>query len=165
MIKAIGICAALTCLLPPPVSAAPPSRDGTRLTPVKQEARAVRVLLAVPADGGDVFALGRIGRGGPPPAKFFAYKAILRRGDASAVFQRLLNAPSPVTQMYALTGLSKCDPAALRALVPRFSKRRDEVRMMSGCIVFSRSIGDAVGYLAAGKSPMTIPLFGGTGRK
>ena len=135
--------------------AAPPVGAFEALPPSAQEKQAPTVLAS--ASSNDVFAMGGIGFAGTRPAKLVAYQAILRRPDATLVFQKLLASPSAVTRLYALTGIAKSSPTVFRQIAPKYQNRREVVKMMGGCIAFERPFGDAVRDLAAGESPATFP--------
>lgn len=143
-------------LLSTAVQAAPPAGSLASLPPADQEKQAPAILASPIADQGTVFALGGVGFAGVRPDKYVAYQAVLRRKDAPAIFQKLLASPSAVTQLYALTGLSKTAPTVFKSVAPRYQTRRDTVKMMSGCIAFERPLGDAVQSLLAGDSPATF---------
>ena len=94
----------------------------------------------------NMFAFGGVGIVGSLSPAEVAYHKIFRRPDSAAVFSAILRNSSVTREgkLFALIGLRLRDPAAYRRVLPEFLRSEESVSTASGCIVFSRPVGQIV---------------------
>lgn len=133
----------MIALLLAPTVACAPSRP-TRLDIAAQEhelplddATAIKILLET-----HVFTSSQIGVAGEVPNGVRAFKVVLQRPDAAAVFEDVLENGETAGQLYALCGLYLTDRDTFDREVGRFRDSNESVSVWFGCWSGARTVAD-----------------------
>lgn len=96
------------------------------------------------------FAFGGVGAAGTTSEGERMFRQIVERKDSVEQLEKLLDCGNAQAQCYALVGLHALSPADFAAHARRFAKSRQDVSMITGCMMMKQSLAAVVGSIAAG---------------
>lgn len=97
-----------------------------------------------------IFAFGGVGVAATHVPAEAVFDEIVKKNDASAVFQRLLSAATPEGQLYALVGLSRIDHKTFLDVLPSYLHGTMEVNVARGCMLSKEPAKGIVAEIKAG---------------
>lgn len=100
------------------------------------------------------FAIGGVGIAGTISEPEKAFRVLLARKDAAAVFQSLLIEANPEGRMYALLGLKEKSKTTFRQKVSAYRFLKTDVKVMQGCILGQRPAAEIIKGIESGSYSM-----------
>jgi len=103
-----------------------------------------------------MFKNSAVGYGGITPDEVLEFRCILKRHDARAIFDQLLNETTLSGKLYALSGLYITDKTYFENIIGKYRLNTTDVMTMYGCVIAPDKFSNVLKEIENGNLPQEL---------